>query len=156
MTPTRKPPHSVQVLQRWITQAERHSGVAVVRQQRWVSYMILAAMLDRARDADDRPLFLLKGGVALELRLGLQARATKDYDVAFRAEMNSLLNHLDQVLRDGHGWPPNVTVFNHWPEPYRVLAEQIGFPVLDVRDAADRVQRMVAEINRSGVSVNLS
>ena len=103
MTPSRKPPHSVQVLQRWITEAERHSGVAVARQQRWVSYMVLAAMLDQVRDEDDQPLFLLKGGVALELRFGLQARATKDYDTAFRAEIDDLLDHLDEVLRAGHG-----------------------------------------------------
>jgi hypothetical protein len=103
MTPPRNPPHTVQVLQRWITEAERDTGIAVARQQRWVSYMILAAMLDQVQDEDDQPLFLLKGGVALELRLGLQARATKDYDTAFRAEMEDLLDHLDEVLRAGHG-----------------------------------------------------
>lgn len=103
MTPSRKSPHSVQVLRRWITEAERDTGVAVARQQRWVSFMVLAAMLDRVRDEDDQPLFLLKGGVALELRLGLQARATKDYDAAFRAEMADLLDHLDEVLSSGYG-----------------------------------------------------
>jgi len=103
MTSARKAPHSVQVLQRWITQAESDTGIAVARQQRWVSYMILAAMLDQARDEHDKPLFLLKGGVALELRFGLQARATRDYDAAFRAEMADLLDHLDDVLRLGLG-----------------------------------------------------
>jgi len=279
MTPPRKPPHSVQVLQRWITEAERDTGVAVARQQRWVSYMVLAAMLDQIRDEDDQPLFLLKGGVALELRLGLQARATKDYDAAFRAEMADLLDHLDEVLRSGHGdftaertelepvgttpaqrttiklsyrgrswasvqfevapaegalgheidrvaarpldhlglegpddvpcvairwqiaqklhacteipaddrrndrfrdlpdlvmlwalvdeherpavrvacedifrlrdqhaWPPTVAAFDHWPEPYRAMATEIDFPILDVRDAAAAVQAIVAEL----------
>jgi hypothetical protein len=103
MSPSRKPPHSVHVLQRWIAEAERESGIAVARQQRWVSYMILAAILDRIRDAQDQPLFLLKGGVALELRLGIRARATKDYDTTFRADLGGLLDPLDQALRTGHG-----------------------------------------------------
>jgi hypothetical protein len=103
MSSLRKPPHSVHVLQRWIAEAERESGVAVARQQRWVSYMILAAILDRVRDTRGQPLFLLKGGVALELRLGLRARATKDYDTTFRAELGDLLDSLDQALRTGHG-----------------------------------------------------
>lgn len=279
MTPSRKPPHSVHVLQRWITEAERDTGVAVARQQRWVSYMVLAAMLDQIRDEDDQPLFLLKGGVALELRLGLQARATKDYDAAFRAEMADLLDHLDEVLRIGHGdftaertelepvgstpaqrttiklsyrgrswasvqfevapaegalgneidrvaarpldhlglegpedvpcvairwqiaqklhacteipdgdrrndrfrdlpdlvmlwalvdegerpavraaceeifhlrdqhaWPPAVVAFGHWPNPYRALATEIDFPILDVHEAAAAVQTIVDEL----------
>jgi hypothetical protein len=98
-----KPPFSVNVLQRWIADAERETGVAVARQQRWVSFMVLAAMLDTARDEDGEPLFLLKGGVAMELRLNLMARATKDFDTAFRAEAVELLDRLDQALRAGFG-----------------------------------------------------
>ena len=77
--------------------------MAVARQQRWVSFMVLAAMLDAVRDEDDGPLFLLKGGVAMELRLDLGARATKDFDAAFRAEATEILDRLDQALRAGHG-----------------------------------------------------
>lgn len=98
-----KPPFSVNVLQRWVADAEQETGVAVARQQRWVSFMILAAMLNAARDEDDEPLFLLKGGVAMELRLNLTARATKDFDTAFRADAAELLKPLDQALRAGFG-----------------------------------------------------
>lgn len=98
-----KPPFSVNVLQRWIADAERQSGVAVARQQRWVSFMVLAAMLDAVRDEDDEPLFLLKGGVAMELRFDLAARATKDFDAAYRAEASGILERLDQALRSGYG-----------------------------------------------------
>lgn len=103
MKPREKPPFSVNVLQRWIAEAERQTGVAVARQQRWVSFMVLAAMLDAVRDEDDQPLFLLKGGVAMELRLDLAARATKDFDAAFRAEAAEILERLDQALRAGYG-----------------------------------------------------
>jgi len=44
--PKGKPPFSVNVLHRWIADAERETGVAVARQQRWVSFMVLAGMLD--------------------------------------------------------------------------------------------------------------
>lgn len=103
MKPREKPPFSVNVLQRWIADAERETGVAVARQQRWVSFMVLAAMLDAVRDEDDEPLFLLKGGVAMELRLDLAARATKDFDAAFRAGATEILERLDQALRAGYG-----------------------------------------------------
>jgi hypothetical protein len=39
----------------------------------------LIGALDRVRD-DDEPRFLVKGGVSMELRLGLDARSTQDVD----------------------------------------------------------------------------
>lgn len=96
-----KAPHGVAVFQRWITETERHGGVAVARQARWVSFMVLAAMLDTVRDEDNEPLCLLKGGVAMELRLDLSARATKDFDVAFRRAVDptEMLELVDAGLR---------------------------------------------------------
>ncbi len=53
------------------------------RARRQLGYVALAATLLRyARDEHDEPLFLIKGGVAVELLLGLQARATKDLDAS--------------------------------------------------------------------------
>lgn len=66
--------------------------------------MVVAAMLDKARKADDgEPLFLVKGGVAMELRVDTGARATKDFDTAFRESMEAVADHLDPALRTGHG-----------------------------------------------------
>jgi hypothetical protein len=45
--------------------------------------MILAGALERAQLPGGVPAFVLKGGVALELRLRLRARATRDFDVTF-------------------------------------------------------------------------
>ncbi len=65
--------------------------------------MVVAAMLDEARHADDgEPLFLVKGGVAMELRVDAGARATKDLDTAFRASMEAVADHLDPALQTGH------------------------------------------------------
>ena len=99
----RKPPHGVSVLQRWITDTQRVTGVAPARQQRWVSFMVLAAMLEKACADDGQPLFLVKGGVAMELRFDLGARATKDLDLAVRAEPAALVTYLDAALAAGHG-----------------------------------------------------
>lgn len=81
MAAARRPPHNVQTLQRWVSQHSRDEGIAVMRLQRWISYMVVAAALDRVHDERDEPLFAAKGGIAMELRLRLRARATQDFDV---------------------------------------------------------------------------
>ncbi len=99
-----KPPHNVNLLERWLGEASKQSGVAAGRLRRWLGFMVVAAMLDDARDAEDgEPLFLVKGGVAMELRVDTGARATKDFDTAFRESMEAVTNHLDPALRGGHG-----------------------------------------------------
>ncbi|MBA2471928.1 MAG: nucleotidyl transferase AbiEii/AbiGii toxin family protein [Pseudonocardiales bacterium] len=99
-----KPPHNVSVLERWLTEASKQSGVAAGRLRRWLGFMIVTAMLDRARHPEDgTPLFLVKGGVAMELRVDVGARATKDLDTAFRENIEAVTDHLDPALRAGHG-----------------------------------------------------
>lgn len=85
-------------------EASKHTGVAAGRLRRWLGFMVVAAMLDEARHVDDgEPLFLVKGGVAMELRVDIGARATKDLDTAFRESMEVVADHLDPALRAGHG-----------------------------------------------------
>jgi hypothetical protein len=98
-----KPPHNAQVLQRWVGEWANAEGVPTARLQRSVSYMVLAAMLSTVRDGDGRPLFLLKGGVTMELRLDLRARATQDLDAAVRARSNEMVDRLRDALDAGHG-----------------------------------------------------
>lgn len=99
----RRPPHSTNVLERWVGEHSRAQGIAVKRVQRWIWFMIIIAVLDTIRDEDGEPLFLIKGGVALELRLRLTARATTDVDAAFRESMTEMLRHLDEALQKGYG-----------------------------------------------------
>ena len=62
------PPPSAGVLARYAQAYARELGVAEGRVRAWVAYMIMAGVLDRATNADS-PLFIVKGGVALERRL---------------------------------------------------------------------------------------
>lgn len=268
-TPTRKT-H----LEKLVAHYAQLTGVAPGRVRRWISVMVLLGALDRSRESD--PLFLLKGGVAIELRVGGGARATKDVDLVFFGDPERLAEALDQDLaepysvftfeREGvesrgdglfqrvdikllfrgrswgalklevgspdsqltdaeeigaipidefgingprmirclslryqiaqklhavtqrfedrenerfrdlvdliicrdlvadlaevreacldtfearglHAWPPTLEVPDHWAEPYAALAEEMGFPVADVDDAAAQVRKFIDKID---------
>jgi Nucleotidyl transferase AbiEii toxin, Type IV TA system len=96
-------PRNVRTLRKLVDGHARGGGIAVGRVQRWVSYMVLVGALERVRDGHGDPLFLVKGGVAMELRLGLDARATKDFDTTFREAAGQMLDRLDEALRDPYG-----------------------------------------------------
>jgi hypothetical protein len=94
----KKLPGDVGHLQRLIGNHATDRRMPPARLQRWLNAMIVTAVLDRVRDEDDEPIFLLKGGLAMELRLHLRARATNDYDAAFRARAEEVIDHLDEAL----------------------------------------------------------
>jgi hypothetical protein len=83
-------------LERLVAHYARLTGLAPVRVRRWISVMVLLGALDRSRESD--PLFLLKGGVAIELRVGGGARATKDVDLVFLGDPERLGEILDEDL----------------------------------------------------------
>jgi len=62
--------------------------------------MALLGALERAAPDDAQLLTLLKGGVAIELRVRTGARATKDVDVVFGGEPNELLDALDAAFAE--------------------------------------------------------
>lgn len=82
-------------LERLITTTSRSQGMTAARLRRWVSAMVLLGALQR--DGLESPSFVLKGGVAVELRLGTGARTTQDVDVTF-AGGQDLLEALDAAL----------------------------------------------------------
>jgi hypothetical protein len=96
------PPRTARTLRRRVDGQAREDGIATGRVQRWVSYMVLAGALERARDGHGDPRFVVKGGVAMELRLGLVARATKDLDVTLREAQGDMLATLDEALRGSY------------------------------------------------------
>jgi hypothetical protein len=96
----RRLPGNLSHLQRLANVAAADASVPAGRYQRWINTHILSAVLDRVRDENGEPLFALKGGAAMELRLGLTARASKDYDAAFRARAEDMLDAVDRALAD--------------------------------------------------------
>lgn len=93
----RRPP-SARVLDQWVTHAQRIVGGRGSRTGWILASTITIAALQRALGADAEPLFLLKGGVYLERRLGLASRATKDLDTLFRGEVEEFVAALDEAL----------------------------------------------------------
>ena len=91
------PPPSAGVLARYAQAYAREVGVAEGRVRAWIAYMIMAGALDRASGAAG-PRFIVKGGVALELRLRNRARATKDIDVVLRDGEADLADALEQAV----------------------------------------------------------
>ncbi len=77
--PPKSAPGDRSHLERLVQALSVDRGIAADRLRRWVSTMVLLGALERV--GDDGHRFLLKGGVAIELRLRLRARATKDIDI---------------------------------------------------------------------------
>ncbi len=101
--PKTRPPANRKALETWISQKAREDGVAVSRLRRGISFMVISAVLARIVDDEELPLFLLKGGVAMELRVGLEARASKDYDTAFREAIERVTDVLAEAETHVHG-----------------------------------------------------
>ena len=72
------------------------------RARRQIGYIaVVAALTAHARDNNGHPLFIIKGGVAVELLMGLAARATKDLDAAVRAAAEEIRPRLLDALAQG-------------------------------------------------------
>ncbi len=69
-------PRNMAHLQRLISEHAQAQQMPPARLQRWLNAMVITAVLDRVRDENDEPVFLLKGGIAMELRL----RAARTHD----------------------------------------------------------------------------
>lgn len=95
------PPPSAGVLARYARAYARELGVSEARVRAWISYMILADILERGRATADGYRFTVKGGVALELRLKDRARATKDIDLVLHHDEADLALALERAVDTG-------------------------------------------------------
>lgn len=74
-----------------------------LRARRQIGYIaVIAALGTHARDENGEPIFAIKGGVAVELLMGQEARATKDLDAAARARAEEIEPLLRNAL--ARGW----------------------------------------------------
>jgi len=98
-----KEPRTKRHLDGWVAHGADETGMAVRRLGWIVASSVVVAALQRALHDDGRPIFLLKGGAYLEVRLGLATRATKDVDTLFRGDFDKFLDSLDEALREPWG-----------------------------------------------------
>ena len=95
--PPKRPPSRHSHLERLLGDYSKAHGIAPDRTRRWISTMTLIGALDRVR-TEEQPRFLIKGGVSMELRLGLGARSTQDVDIVFRGRTTELFDALEEAF----------------------------------------------------------
>lgn len=97
------PPSSARVLTKRVDAYARERGVAPKRVRDWISYMILGGHLEGQGTDAVGPRFILKGAVAMEMRLSAQGRATKDIDlIVDKVEGEELVTALRTGLEGEH------------------------------------------------------
>jgi hypothetical protein len=89
------------VLEQRINALARKRETTPARLRRTLGSTVLCETLRAAVGGGTIPLFFVRGGVAMELRLGLAARATKDVDVGLCSEPGQLLPAFDRALSVG-------------------------------------------------------
>lgn len=93
-----KTPTTKARLERLVTDWQKSSGQPVARLNLRIAAMMIAGALARVVGPDDRAAFAIKGGMAMELRLGDRARATRDIDLILRDDTDRLADLLDAGL----------------------------------------------------------
>jgi hypothetical protein len=98
MTP--KPP-PIERLEKRLARVAREQGLDQERLRRWVSFLALCGVLEKALGEGILGSYYLKGGVALELRFATRARATKDLDLGLEGPRTNRLELLRRSLELG-------------------------------------------------------
>lgn len=109
-------PPPVERLEKTLARVAKEQGVAQERLRRWVSFLALCGVLERAVNEGVLDNYYLKGGVAMELRFAEGARATKDMDIGVAGERadrlrvfgNALVLGFDEFTFQMKGKPLNM------------------------------------------------
>lgn len=87
-------PKTEKQLGRLVSRYGEASGLGVQRIRQRISTMAFIGALERVQEEDSPARFLIKGGMACELRFQDKARATSDVDAIFRGSLDELLADL--------------------------------------------------------------
>lgn len=88
-------------LEKRLARVARELNLNQERLRHWVSFLALCGVLERACAQGILRDYYLKGGVAMELRFALQARATKDLDIGLAGSRTNRLKSLEEALALG-------------------------------------------------------
>jgi len=94
-------PRPVERLEKTLARVAKEQGLAQERLRRWVSFLALCGVLERAVNEGILDSYDLKGGVALELRFAEGARATKDIDIGVPVERTKRLGVFQDAVALG-------------------------------------------------------
>jgi len=98
--PPKGQPKTEKHLGQLVAQYADATGMAVRRVRLRVSAMAFVGALERVREEDSPRRFLIKGGMACELRFQDKARATRDLDAQFHGSLDELLADLDAAFAE--------------------------------------------------------
>jgi hypothetical protein len=103
MSEASKPPRPrpLERLEKTLARVARGQGLDQERLRRWVSYLAICGILERATAGGLLAGYYLKGGVAMELRFAQRARATKDLDRGLQGGRAARLREFAQALTLG-------------------------------------------------------
>jgi hypothetical protein len=96
--PPRRQPKTEKQLGRLVSRYAEASGLGVRRVRQRVSAMAFLGALERVGEEDSPTRFLIKGGIACELRFQDKARATRDLDALFHGSLDELLADMDAAF----------------------------------------------------------
>lgn len=88
-------------LEKTLARVARQQGLDQERLRRWVSFLAMCGVLERAIHDGILSRYYLKGGVAMELRFAGAARATKDLDVGLDGNRAHRLSSFAAALQLG-------------------------------------------------------
>jgi Nucleotidyl transferase AbiEii toxin, Type IV TA system len=88
-------------LEKTLARVAREQGLDQERLRRWVSFLALCGVLEKALAEGILGGYYLKGGVAMELRFAQRARATKDLDLGLTGNRSMRLKTFEEALRLG-------------------------------------------------------
>jgi len=91
-------PRPVERLEKTLARVAKEQGLSQERLRRWVSFLALCGVLERAVSEGVLDNCYLKGGVAMELRFAEGARATKDIDIGISGERAARLGLFQSAL----------------------------------------------------------
>jgi hypothetical protein len=94
-------PRPPERLEKILARVARKQGIDQERLRRWVSFLAICGVLERATAEGLVGGYYLKGGVAMELRFAQRARATKDLDLVLEGDRRTRLRSLDLALKLG-------------------------------------------------------
>lgn len=96
-----RPPGNVHNLRSRLTRYAQEHGLNVKRLNQRLFTEVMFGLLERAKANGVIPMYLAKGGMALELRFGIRARASGDLDLGIVTGSGDLLSTFDRVLETG-------------------------------------------------------